>query len=96
MDPRFCSWLRRIAFLDNLPLFCLCVAAKLGAGVDADLTFGPTGEFSLFGRGNVDRERLFGFGCKFEVEESYQSTSLNWSFLALWPLRLLLDLSGRA
>lgn len=35
-----------------------------------------------------EREELF--------VEPYQSTSLSCSFLARWPLRLLLDLSGLA
>lgn len=53
------------------------MAAKLGLGEGVDLVIRPVGEFSLFGEEASSRERLFGFGFNFDVEESYQSTSLN-------------------
>src|ERR1700709_1111649 len=40
--------------------------------------------------------RVIGKGLRVPLGWSYQSTSLSCSFLARWPLRLLLDLSGRA
>jgi hypothetical protein len=53
------------------------VAAKLGLGEGVDLFIDPVGEFSLFGAEASSREHLFGVGFDFDVEESYQSTSLN-------------------